>query len=65
LFLLLILVPFEFFSTSTTTVLLALGLPLGGHVLFAAINWRCPGCRRFLGFGYGVRFCPGCRLQFK
>ena len=30
-------------------------------LLFSLKNWRCPGCRRYMGNrGFGIRFCHHC-----
>ena len=34
-------------------------------VVVSFFHWRCPSCKKFLGFKIGLRACPKCQAQFK
>ena len=31
-----------------------------GVGVFSLINWRCPGCKAYLGKSFSPRYCPRC-----
>lgn len=33
--------------------------------IFTFVNWRCPGCNRYLGRGLSPSYCPGCGTRLK
>lgn len=41
------------------------GLFVLGLVLFSLKNWRCPACRKYLGKGFGPKFCPKCGVALR
>ena len=50
------------YDKTVTIVVLILG---AGMAVFSHYNWRCPGCRRYLGRGWNPRFCRGCGVQLR
>ncbi len=34
-----------------------------GAVGFSLYNWRCPGCRKYLGKTFNPKFCPKCGVE--
>lgn len=34
-------------------------------LVFSLWNWRCPACRKYLGRGFDLRYCPKCGAQFR
>jgi len=33
------------------------------RIAFAWWNWRCPGCKQYLGRGFNPKFCQRCGVQ--
>ncbi len=34
-------------------------------VAFSFFNWRCPGCKAYLGRGLSKKFCPSCGVPLQ
>jgi hypothetical protein len=34
-------------------------------IIFSAMNWRCPSCRKYLGSDIGRRICKHCRARLR
>ena len=44
----------------------ALPVVVLGFLVFTAMNWRCPGCNRYLGNAtWGLAFCQNCGARLK
>jgi hypothetical protein len=41
------------------------GAAVVGMVVFSFFNRRCPACDKYLGKGFGPRFCPRCGVQLR
>jgi hypothetical protein len=50
---------------SPTMLLGGLFVVVIGVVIFSFMNWRCPGCRGYLGKGISPKFCPRCGIKLQ
>lgn len=58
-------VPVSIPGVSPDALLLSASLVILAVLAFTALNWRCPGCRRYLGRSISPPYCAGCGVPLR
>lgn len=52
----------EFSKNTVLTLQIAV---IGAFLGFSALNWRCPSCKKYLGYDINKRICRTCGTRFR
>lgn len=52
-------------GVSPDALRVAAGAAILAVLVFTAVNWRCPGCRRYLGRSISPPYCAGCGVPLQ